>query len=394
MIVGGGPAGLCLANVLREAHPTLHWILLEEGGPPSTRERDNPQTLTKGVGGAGLYSDGKFSFYPSATALWSLSDTPRLQRAYAWVASLLSRFALSPPPFPTQEERLAQPTKDVLKKYPSLQLDLQKRQALIEHLYQSISPNVRPGARLRALTKSGDALSLEIEQGGIVTSLTTPKLFYAGGRLSPLQLTQFIPSRFQRWELGLRLEGASAHPLFLALQESRLRDPKLLFHLGAHEYRTFCFCREGELVSTSDSGLHAVSGRADGAPTGRSNIGFQLRLRQQALFDIERLRGKPIMQAPLLVALEGPSLLEDLYGEEIAASLRRGVERLFSLLSVKQLEGLTAYGPAIEGVGEYPLLDRSLRVEGWPLYVAGDACGLFRGLVAAMVSGAYLGFGV
>jgi hypothetical protein len=38
--------------------------------------------LTTGVGGCGLYSDGKFSFFPSATQLWQLRTRAALAASY------------------------------------------------------------------------------------------------------------------------------------------------------------------------------------------------------------------------------------------------------------------------------------------------------------------------
>jgi hypothetical protein len=39
----------------------------------------------------------------------------------------------------------------------------------------------------------------------------------------------------------------------------------------------------------------------------------------------------------------------------------------------------------------YPNLSSNLQCEGVPAWVVGDACGLFRGIVASMLSGYYVG---
>jgi len=49
------------------------------------------------------------------------------------------------------------------------------------------------------------------------------------------------------------------------------------------------------------------------------------------------------------------------------------------------------YAPCVEGVGCYPMVDSSLRMPNLPLWVCGDATGLFRGNTAALVSGYYCG---
>ena len=70
VVVGAGPAGLSVAHGLRGSG--LKVLLVEEGRACIERDRDSQTDVPSGVGGAGLFSDGKFSFYPSATRLWTL----------------------------------------------------------------------------------------------------------------------------------------------------------------------------------------------------------------------------------------------------------------------------------------------------------------------------------
>ena len=70
IIVGGGPAGLFAAHWLSE-HSSLRALLLEKGKPPLKRHcpigdhgcvHCRPCNILCGVGGAGLFSDGKLNF--------------------------------------------------------------------------------------------------------------------------------------------------------------------------------------------------------------------------------------------------------------------------------------------------------------------------------------------
>src|SRR4051812_20411722 len=83
VIIGGGPAGLACARVLADQGRSC--LVLEMG------ERHPLRGPVNGLGGAGLYSDGKFSFWPSGTALWQLLPPDRLENAYnmvrQWVES-------------------------------------------------------------------------------------------------------------------------------------------------------------------------------------------------------------------------------------------------------------------------------------------------------------------
>ena len=73
-------------------------------------------------------------------------------------------------------------------------------------------------------------------------------------------------------------------------------------------------------------------------------------------------------------------------GAELAyRAMKQLVGRYPGLLDAE----VKVYSPCVEGVGDYAVDDGGLRVaEG--VYVAGDACGRFRGIVASMVSGRYV----
>src|SRR5262249_8022687 len=157
-----------------------------------------------------------------------------------------------------------------------------------------------------------------------------------------------------------------------------------------------CCCIDGEVIESYCDGLTTLSGRSDCDPTGRSNIGFNVRFREPAVaLSLAHLQGRRPFLLPLSAILEGTATLQAEMGACAAAALREGLHRLATFFPVLR-EGaaqLTAAGPALEGVGAYPVTNASLALEGWPIYVAGDACGKFRGLVAALVSGAYAGEG-
>jgi hypothetical protein len=99
--------------------------------------------------------------------------------------------------------------------------------------------------------------------------------------------------------------------------------------------------------------------------------------------------------APLGELLHGESLAEDLrmtatFGARGAAVVARVVARFIARFPELARETpATIHAPCIEGVGDYPVTDGHL--EAAPaVFVAGDACGRFRGIVASMISGRYI----
>lgn len=396
-LIGAGPAGLACASRLRAAG-LRDLCILDAGRDLHDRLRTDPDHLAAGVGGAGLFSDGKFSFAPAGTQVWHLPDRPTLQRAYAWVCDLLRRAGLDPPGW---TEPNPAPPASGFKPYPSQYLDLPARRALIQQLARAARPNLTLRAHLTRLRRAPDgSLALDIAHAdGQRSTHTTQALIYAGGRLGPLLAPLDVPTRFRRIEAGVRIEGPSDHPLFDQLVRlGRSIDPKWIAHSDTQpgvSWRTFCCCRDGEVVAARLGRAQALSGRADGPRSGRSNIGFNARFTHpDHAPDIHRLSQSPPFTLPLQAALHTPQTLAAHLGKTLTETLIEGLKQLNKAapaLAFGGGEGLVLRGPTVEGVGCYPVLDAHLRVPGWPVWVAGDATGCFRGLVPAMLSGAYVG---
>ena len=98
IVIGAGIAGLSAAVACHRQG--LKVAVLDRGSPVIHRNRANPNDIASGVGGAGLFSDGKFSFFPSASGLWTLEPRSDLLLAYDWFSEIARRNAVEPPPFP------------------------------------------------------------------------------------------------------------------------------------------------------------------------------------------------------------------------------------------------------------------------------------------------------
>ena len=131
---------------------------------------------------------------------------------------------------------------------------------------------------------------------------------FGGGRFFPLQMKEFCECVFKRIEVGVRIQDSSTNPLFSLMKGI---DPKYKYLLDTEnsakcacdlrtptathaetttsptcgnnrtlqiEWRTFCCCREGEVVATTVAGIRSVSGRADCPPQGTFSLFLSLSL--------------------------------------------------------------------------------------------------------------------
>ena len=391
IVVGAGPAGLAAAvHCVNAGHKTL---VIETGRDCADRNHDSSEDIVTGVGGAGLYSDGKFSFFPSASKLWNLPDSDALTKAYNWFGSLLRPHGLNVADFPEKSSATTERRHSYTQKtYPSHYLPFDARTAVIRQMTAIIGPSLKAPARVTRVKPV---------QGGVEVQYSTPSghfvsrakaVVIAGGRFGSLTLESMCPEisrAFRRYEIGVRVQQQSDK---FGLKDCPALDPKIIIQRVRDdvEWRTFCTCRDGEIIETNWHGLRTLSGRADGKKTGMSNFGFNLRLLQSALTDqinaeIARiLRGElAIFEIPVVDYLAGASA----YGAELDKLFRDGLREFAKSFDISES---TIHGPCIEGVGHYPDLNSNLKAACGPIWIAGDMTGEFRGLTAALVSGHYV----
>lgn len=395
LIIGGGPAGLAIANALLFGGDN-DFLLIDSGKPLTERDRLTPGGISSGLGGAGLFSDGKFSFFPSASKLWQLPDKESLDKAYQWLTTLFARYNRDVPPIDLNHTNYIVQASGSLKYYPSFYLELDARYHLINHLTKEFQNNIQLNTTLIDIIQLDDG-SYKIVTNG--DPLFCNKICWASGKMSPLlmqELSIHLAHQFQRTEVGVRIQGHYQHPFFdELLSEQNALDPKYIFfdQYAPVSWRTFCFCQRGEIVNSGTEEFVLYSGRSDCEPTDSSNIGFNTRI-EGGLGGMQRL---PKLPAPFTLCLKNlfaePLSLERYFPKEYAIYITKGLHELANRFPSlrKNSDGIELIGPTIEGVGAYPIVDGQLKIPGHSIYVAGDAVGSFRGITAAMLSGYYIG---
>ena len=405
LVVGAGPAGLAAAAAC--LNQGVETAVLERGRAVGARDRYNPLDIVAGVGGAGLFSDGKFSFYPSATRLWKLRPQQLLREAYQWCANLLVIHGLAAPSFPGKatamgDLRTSLSEEFILKAYPSFYMPPEARTKLISTLAKMCAPALHVQATAYRIHL--EPLSVSVNARDRSSDFEPKVLVLASGRFGPLMLQRDLGTSlltFRRLEVGVRIEQDSSR---FFLRDNQQLDPKLLGRsTSGIEWRTFCCCRNGEVVPTFVDDIASVSGRADGSPTTRSNVGFHVRL-------LDPNEAEPLWSdlRDRLVAAHGPlvepvgsflqgastggTALSALLGPRLSTALADGMAALRSSVQPDPLQDAVLHGPCLEGVSTYPnISDSTLQLTGYDAWVAGDATGLFRGLTAALVSGYFVG---
>jgi len=379
---------------------------LDRGKPAELRNRQLPSEIADGIGGAGLFSDGKFSFYPSASALWALQPAEMVRDAYNWTSKLIAPYGIEAPPFPYLGGAGRDLDSDITgfrsKEYPSFRMDLHKRLDIVRALKQPIA-KVLVGARVAGLSRRENGhLEVSFSIDG-ESSVSPPEIIeakaavIATGRLGAIHLLRWldIPKTFRRVELGVRIEQPQES---FFLRDASGLDPKLIaLEADGIEWRTFCCCRGGEIVEVLSDGILGVAGRSDGSPTNRSNAAFHVRILDANVADVSSWiprienRGRHFTLHLDTIAGEGPlkEALVETFGNEIAMHLLVGLAKLVEHFDISG--PLSISGPSIEGVGYYPTVDSSLKIPGYPIWLPGDVAGLFRGLTAALVSGHFAG---
>lgn len=405
IFVGAGVANSCAAYFLHKLNPKINFLLIDMGKNVTRRDRDKPKDCATGILGAGIFSDGKFSFYPSSTHVWKLEQN-KLRKSYSFLEQIFEGY-LKIPKFPEELEEDFKSAEDwKLKTYETQYLSLQKRIELAKKI--TIDFYKEPNARF-VLNTAVDSIEKITQNESNEKSLyklnctnvnneqqsfLTKKLVIGGGRFSSLSLRSFVPSVFKRIELGARFEGPSDSKLF---NKSTNIDPKFMKYDQQNdiEYRTFCWCRSGEVCQTKFNDIVTWSGRSDCEETKRSNFGFNVRFKNEKymkLFNFEKKLYTKSFELNFVDVINNRSILGEYYGE-FTDYLLDGLESFlkFNNMDKEALNDFKIIGPTIEGVGYYPETDNNLKVSNENIWITGDATGKFRGIIGSMLSGIYVG---
>lgn len=388
IIIGGGVSGLAAAYYLTQKKQRV--LVLERGKHIYDRCRDDLYDIANGVGGAGLFSDGKVSFYPSASQLWQLRANG-IREAYTYLQGFLHEQYIEIEDFSSQwlEE---QEQEGIRKRYKSQTLNIEQRLKIIFKLCQFVgNANILVGSDVKSIVKSNGSYHLTVNQNDNKLLLHASTIIIAGGKHIYAKLLPFMTgintdSKKRFVEVGIRIECRNED---FDYYDDEQTDVKLIDNRDDYlSVRTFCCCRDGVVVESSSYGMISLNGSADDkGRRGFTNIGILLRYdgiknqraSNKVLNALEKI--KESQRLSMSAYMEGK---EAILGADADSIIRNFLSSHFPKMS---LSDATIYHPSIEKAGVFPTLSDTLQMKSENIWVAGDATGMFRGILSSFVSG-------
>jgi uncharacterized protein len=283
IIVGAGPAGLFAAHYISE-HSDLRVLLIEKGKAPHRRrcpiaenatcQRCKPCNILSGVGGAGLFSDGKLNFiYKLGKS--DLSQFMNIEQAQALIDEtevIFNRFGMDGPVYPTDLDAAHAIGRTAKRHGIDLLIIRQK------HLGSDRLPDYI-GAMADAIRSRGvvvhtseEARDIAVTDGrvtGVVTnrrSYKAPFIILAPGRagadwMGSLALKSGLGLIQRGIEVGVRVE---VHNDILQELCNIIYDPTFFIQTAKYDdqTRTFCTNQGGYVTMENYSRFVCVNGHA------------------------------------------------------------------------------------------------------------------------------------
>lgn len=385
IIIGAGPAGLSAGYVLNKYN--LNYLIIEKGKLPSDRTTSDNEDVISGVGGGGLFSDGKLSFPPSGSWLWNNLNSKRLEDSYIYLKSLLKNCGIEIPNF--NLEWFAKDYYNYLddeKKYKSITMSKYCQDCLLYQLYSSNKENLLCNCTVDEIKREYNHYLVLTSSG---SSFYCNQIIFASGKygFSKIKIDNSFVQK-NRLEMGIRFECPMS-----SFKPSKFNDVdyKYIESLdNGDEVRTFCCCKDGVVLKSEFNGYISYNSSNVQGKTNRSSIGVIIRSENE-----NSKLYKEMAECQTRVG----------YSFEESANVFFSSKRTFiglrcdaiikKVLMDKIIDAGSAlnesfvFGPETEYIGKYLCIDNELKVND-SFYVIGDASGTFRGLLTALISGIYI----
>jgi len=442
IIVGGGPAGLFSAYYLME-HANLKVLMIEKGKAPLARKCPmhttqkcmgcTPCNILAGVGGAGLYSDGKLNFIPrlGKTDLTQFMSQSAAQELIDETEIIFTRFAMDGPVYPTNMEQAREIRKDAKRFGADLLLIKQKHLGsdnLPTYIAQMAEYIQNKGLTIHT---SEEVIDVGVEKGRVNRVITnkgeylTDNVILAPGRIGAnwvgkLAQRHGIPLSQRGIEVGVRVE---VHNDIMDDLCNIIYDPTFFIQTSTYDDQTRTFCtNQGGFISLENyKDFVCVNGHAyTNKKSNNTNFAFLSKVvltepvtdNQAYGESIGRLAsiiggGKPILQRfgdlkrgrrstwnRVKKGYLEPTMTNVVCGdiamalpERILSNLIEGLETLNLVVPGVSNDETLLYAPEIKFFATQMETDNYLETSVKGLYVAGDGPGVAGNIVSAAATG-------
>jgi uncharacterized FAD-dependent dehydrogenase len=260
IIVGGGPAGLFGAHFLAE-NSNLDILVIDKGKAPLDRKcpikdkgciKCKPCNILCGIGGAGLFSDGKLNFIHKLgkTDLTQFLPEAEARELIDETELIFNRFGMDGDVYPTDIEQAHQIRKDARKRGIDLLIIKQKHLGsdnLPHHIAAMADHIEKRGVVFHHLEEAQDIIVENCRITGLVTNRTTYSASYvimAPGRVGAEWIGQLarrnnIEVSQRGIEVGVRVE---VHKEIMQDLCSVIYDPTFFIRTRRYDDQTRTFC--------------------------------------------------------------------------------------------------------------------------------------------------------
>jgi len=442
VIVGGGPAGLFAACYLCE-HSRLRVLLLEKGKGPLERHCSmkasgecagcKPCNIMCGIGGAGLFSDGKLNFIHKLgkTDLTQFLQADRARELIDETELLFNRFGMDGPTYPTDMAKAKEIRKNA-KRYGIDLLIIRQKHLGSEHLPRHITRMMDHIISQGVTVHTGEEVTDVVVEDGAVRGVVTTKGRYASANviLAPGRAgADWVGKLAQKYGLGVEQRGievgvrVEVHNDIMQDLCDVIYDPTFFIQTTKYDDQTRTFCtNQGGFVSIENyRDFVCVNGHAYLAKKSENtNFAFLSKVvlnepvtdNQSYGESIGRLAtliggGKPILQRfgdlkrgrrstwqRIGHGYIQPTLTNVVCGdiamalpERILTNLVEGLERLNCVVPGVFNDETLLYAPEIKFFATQIETDSHLETGIKGMYVAGDGPGVAGNIVAASATG-------
>ena len=442
IIVGGGPAGLFSAYYLAE-NTDLRILLIEKG--QYTRERHcpisenyecyhcKPCNILSGIGGAGLFSDGKLNYIYKLgkTDLTQFMDKKKADQLINETEAIYNHFGMDGPVFPTDMQKAKQWRKDARKYGIELLIIKQKHlgsEMLPEHIHKLAAYIQDKGVDFKCGEEVLDVLVASGQVKGVKTkkdSYYASQVILAPGRVG----ADWMGEMASKYNLGLSQRGievgvrVEVHNDIMQDLTDVIYDPTFFIQTSKYDDQTRTFCtNKGGFVSLENyQDFVCVNGHAfRDKKSENTNFAFLSKVvltepvtdNQDYGVSIGKLAsliggGKPLLQRfgdlkrgrrstwhRVRKGFIEPSMKNVVCGdiamalpERILTNVMEGLEKLNCVVPGVSNEETLLYAPEIKFFATQVKTSDDLETEIQGLYVAGDGPGVAGNIVAASATG-------